>query len=309
MACRVTGRSEFLYTHFTKPERRDTLRTFTEPVGIRLQEIRHDLETGQVDLEDAKKNISDRTAGVYIENPSYLGPLETRAEELADICHKRGALLVVGAELISLGILKPPGEYEADIVVGDGQPLGNHMNYGGPMLGVLAAKGDRLLRNMPGRIIGMTTTRDGSQHAFCLALQTREQHIRREKATSNICSNVALCAIAAAIYLSLMGPSGLKAICEMAISHAHYAMKRLSDVEGVEAPLFHAPHFNEFTVNFGRTSAEEVYRKLLEEGIHGGRSLRNEFPELGESALYCCTEVHAKEEIDRLAEIVEKVVR
>jgi len=310
MACRVTGRSEFLYTHFTKPERRDTLRTFTEPTGISLSEVGHDKETGQVDIEDAKAKISDRTAALYIENPNYLGPLETRAEELAQLCHDRGALFVVGAEPIGLGVLKPPGEYGADIVVGDGQPLGNHMNYGGPMLGILAARGERLLRQMPGRIIGMTTTKDGTQHAFCLALQTREQHIRREKATSNICSNVALCAVAAAIYLSLLGPSGLKAICEAEVSLAHYAMGRLSEVDGVRAPLFHAPHFNEFTVNFDNApvTADELYRRLLDAGIHGGRPLKAGFPELGESVLYCITEVHSKDDVEKLAEAVEGIV-
>lgn len=310
MACRVTGRSHFLYAHFTKPERREALRTFAEPAGIKLGEVSQDLETGQVDLEDAKKKISQETAGVYVENPSYLGYLETRLDEIAALCHARGALLVVGASPISLGILKPPGEYGADIAVGEGQPLGNHMNYGGPMLGILAAKGERLLRNMPGRMIGMTTTKDGSQRAFCLALQTREQHIRREKATSNICSNVALCAVAAAIYLSLMGPSGLEAICKIALSRARHAIKRLSEVKGIRAPLFHAPHFNEFVVNFDGTGrlVADVYEGLLDRGIQGGRPAKDEFPELGESALYCFTEIHTIQEIDRLADAIGEIV-
>lgn len=307
MACRITGRNEFLYPHYIKPERFETLKTFVEPAGIKLVEVKQDRKTGQLSLQDLEAKISEKTAGVYIENPSYLGFLETRPDAVAEMAHKKGALFLAGVEPISLGVLRPPGDYGADIVVGEGQPLGNHMNYGGPMLGILAARGERVLRNMPGRIIGMTTTLDGAQRAFCLALQTREQHIRREKATSNICSNVALCAVAAAVYLSLLGPNGLKRLCETILARARYAMKMMGKVKGVEAPAFEAPHFNEFTVRFTGKRAADVNKQLFRKGIHGGRLLQ-EFPELGEAALYCVTEVHGKEEIDQLVSAMKEAM-
>jgi glycine dehydrogenase subunit 1 len=200
MASRVTGRNEFLVPYYIHPERLSTLNAYAEPVGIKIIKIKQDLHSGQIDLSDLKKKISNKTAGVYIENPSYLGFLETQVDELSKISHEKGSLFIVGVDPISLGILKAPGDYGADIVVGEGQPLGNFMNYGGPLLGIFACKGDRLLRQMPGRIIGMTTTIDGKQKAYCMVLQTREQHIRREKATSNICSNEALCAVAGAVF-------------------------------------------------------------------------------------------------------------
>mgnify|MGYP000507016831 CR=1 FL=1 len=243
-----------------------------------------------------------------MENPTYLGFVETQVDEIADIAHKAGALLIVGVDPISLGILRPPGDYGADIVVGEGQPLGNYPNYGGPLLGIFACRGDqRFIRQMPGRIIGMTVDSEG-RRAFCMALQTREQHIRRERATSNVCTNEALCAVAAAVYLSLLGPKGLRGLCELIISLSHYAMERLSKIEGVEAPLFDSFHFKEFTVGFGDVAVEEVNKALIERGFHGGKPLKQEFPELGEAALYCVTEVHSKQDIDGLVDALREVL-
>ena len=219
-----------------------------------------------------------------------------------------GALLIVGVDPISLGILRPPGDYGADIVVGEGQPLGNHPNYGGPLLGIFACRGDmRFVRQMPGRIIGMTVDSEG-RRAFCMTLQTREQHIRRERATSNVCTNEALCAVAAAVYLSLLGPKGLRRLCEVILSLSHYAMKRLSDLEGVEAPLFRSAHFKEFTVGFRNARVEEVNKALIERGFHGGKPVSEEFPELGEAALYCVTEMHSRRDIDGLVEALREVL-
>jgi glycine dehydrogenase subunit 1 len=198
-----------------------------------------------------ENKISDKTAAVYIENPSYLGFIEENVDEIGGLAHKHGALFIVGVDPTSLGILKPPGEYGADIVVGEAQPLGNPMNFGGPLLGIFACRDDlNLIRQMPGRIIGMTTTLDGSKQGFCMVLQTREQHIRREKATSNICSNEALCAVASAVYMALLGPKGLRELGETIMYRANYAMRLLSKINGVKAPIFKSVHFKEFTVNF-----------------------------------------------------------
>ncbi|MGB9756832.1 MAG: glycine dehydrogenase, partial [Candidatus Bathyarchaeales archaeon] len=199
----------------------------------------------------------------------------------------------------------------ADIVVGEAQPLGSPMNFGGPLLGIFACREDMsLVRQMPGRIIGLTTTADNSRYGFCMALQTREQHIRREKATSNICSNESLCTVASAVYMALLGPQGLKELGETIVCKANYAMRKISKIEGVEAPVFNSAHFKEFTVNFDGAglNVKGVHEALLKRQIHGGKDISKEFPELGETALYCVTEIHSKAEIDRLAEALSEVL-
>ncbi|MEM2118140.1 MAG: aminomethyl-transferring glycine dehydrogenase subunit GcvPA [Candidatus Bathyarchaeia archaeon] len=312
MAVRVTGRNEVLIPRIIHPERAATLQAYAEPTGLKIQQIAYNRETGQVDLEDLNNKICDKTAAVYIENPSYLGFIETQVDEISKQIHAHGALLIVGVDPTSLGILKPPGDYGADIVIGEAQPLGNPMNFGGPLLGIFACRDDmNLIRQMPGRIIGLTTTTDNSKQGFCMTLQTREQHIRREKATSNICSNEALCAVASAVYMALLGPQGFRKLGEAIMYKANYAIHLLSKIDGVKAPVFKSAHFKEFTVNFdgAKSRVEEVNRKLLlKHQIHGGKNLFKEFPELGETALYCVTEIHSKEEIERLAEALEKIL-
>lgn len=312
MAVRVTHRNEVLIPKIIHPERKTALQTYVEPAGIIVREINYEQETGQLSLQDLKEKISEKTAAVYVENPSYLGFLETNVKEIEQETHAKGALFIVGVDPTSLGVLKPPGEYGADIVVGEGQPLGNPMNYGGPLLGIFACRNDlRLVRQMPGRIIGMTTTVNGNHKAFCMTLQTREQHIRREKATSNICSNESLCAVAAAVYMALLGPKGFRELSKTIMLKANYAIKMLSEIEGLRVPVFNSVHFKEFTVNFDAAglAVNEVHRRLLKCGIHGGKNVSRDFPELGETALYCVTEVHSKDDIDRLAAALEQIVR
>jgi glycine dehydrogenase subunit 1 len=311
MAARLTHRTEILIPRIIHFERFEVLRTYAEPAGLKILPVCYDSVTGQLDMEDLKRKISNKTAAVYVENPSYLGFIETKVAEIAEEAHDHKALFIVGVDPISLGILKPPGEYGADIVVGEGQPLGNHMNYGGPLLGIFACRDDmQLIRQMPGRVIGMTTTVDGNKAGFCMALQAREQHIRREKATSNICTNEALCALASVVYLALLGPQGLRELGEVIWFKAKYAMQLLAKIEGVKAPLFDAAHFKEFTVNFdaAKVTVGEIHENLLKKGVHGGKDLTREFPELGETALYCVTEVHSKKEIDRLAETLRNIL-
>ncbi len=310
MASRVTGRNEFLVPHFIHPERLSTLRAFCESADIKVVEVAQDGRTGAIDPTDLKRKLSAHAAGVYLEYPSFLGFVEPSSEEIAQLAHNGGALFLVGCEPISLGVLKPPGELGADIVVGEGQPLGNHMNYGGPLLGIFACKGDALLRQMPGRIIGKTTTQDGKQDAYCMALQTREQHIRREKATSNICTNEALLALAAATYLALLGPNGITQLCATILDRTKYAMEQLRKIRGVSAPGFDAFHFMEFTVNFDETGRKvaEISEAMLEAGIQGGLDVSEHYPELGQTALYCFTEVHTHRDIDMLADKLRQVL-
>jgi len=312
MAVRLNNRNEVLVPKIIHPERLATLRTYIEPLGTRVKLISYNRQTGQLNLDELRRECSQKTTAVYVENPSYLGFLETQVEEIAEIAHRKDALFIVGVDPISLGAVKPPGEYEADMVIGEGQPLGNHMNYGGPMLGVFACRDqNELIRQMPSRVIGLTTTQDGNRTGFCMALQTREQHIRRERATSNICTNEALCAVASATYLALLGPQGLKTLGETIMTKARYAMQLLSEIHGVKAPVFEALHFKEFTVNFDKTgkAVGTVNRALLKRHqVHGGKDVSGEFPALGKTALYCVTEVHSEEEIQRLAHALEDVV-
>lgn len=312
MAARVTKRAEVLVPRIIHPERDATLQTYSGPAGIRVKYIGYEKETGQLDLEDLKTKVSGETAAVYLENPSYLGFVETEANAAAQIAHDKGALFIAGVDPVSLGVLKPPSDYGADVVVGEGQPLGNAMSFGGPLLGILACHDNiELIRQMPGRTIGITTTLDGTSKGFCMALQTREQHIRREKATSNICTNEALCAVAAAVYLALLGPQGLKELGEACLAKAHYAMQQLAQIEGVKTPVFDSPHFKEFTVNFDKTqkSVQSVNEDLLYYGVHGGKNITKEFPALGETALYCVTEIHSRHDIDRLVTALKDVLR
>jgi glycine dehydrogenase subunit 1 len=310
MSARVTGRDEFLVPHYIQPDRLRTLKTFSEPAGIRIVEVGQDRRTGAILKDDLQQKVSSNTAGVYIENPSYLGFLEPGAKGIGEIAHEKGALFVIGADPTSLGLFASPGELDADIAIGEGQPLGNHMNYGGPLLGLFACRGARLLRQMPGRLIGMTMTRDGTSKAFTMVLQTREQHIRREKASSNICTNEALCAVAAAAYLALMGPRGLEELGKLILANSTYAMRQLGGLDGITVPVFEGQHFKEFVVRFDGTgvAASQVNAKLRHHGIQGGICLHDQFPELGQSALYCVTELHTREQIDQLVSAMKVVI-
>lgn len=306
MAYRITHRRKFVVPKFIHPERRSVLEVMTEPADVVIEEAPQSLETGGIILEELE-DLAEEAAGIYVEVPSYLGFLEQRIDEISEIVHSKNALFVMGVDPTILGVAKPPGAFDADIAIGEGQPLGLGMNYGGPLLGLFTCKRE-YVRQMPGRIIGATRTRSG-RRAFCMALQTREQHIRREKATSNICTNNALCAISAAIYLSLLGPSGIRRLSEIILAKTYYAITSLRRVEKFKVPVFDAPHFKEFVVNFDKIGlrAAQINRRLLDKGIIGGKDVSLEFPELGESMLFCTTELHSKSEIDMLINALESL--
>jgi glycine dehydrogenase subunit 1 len=309
MSSRITRRYKILVSDLINPDRYSVLKTYTEPVGITIETIDHDPRTGQLDLEDLKDKTDEKTAMVYIENPSYMGFVEEKVEAIGEIAHDKRGLFVVGVDPTSLGLLKPPGDYGADIVCGEGQPLGNHMNYGGPLLGIFACRHEnKFIRQMPGRIIGITETIADQRQGYVMTLATREQHIRREKATSNICSNQALNAVAAGVYLSLMGPEGMRDLSESIMKKAKYAQKKIGELPGVRAPIFNSFHFKEFTVNFQYKTLKEINIVLNTKNLEAGIPLNKHFTELGETALYCVTEVHSKEDIDTLASTLKEAL-
>src|SRR6266567_2203906 len=311
MAVRVTGRYRILVPRNIHPDKLSVLQNYTEPVGIAIDTFGYDEETGGINVEDLKSKLTVETAAVLCEVPSFFGILDPNAVEVPSLCHEKGALSIIGFDPISLGGLKPPGEYGADIVVAEGQSISSEMNFGGPGLGIIGCRGENLLRQIPGRLIGMTTTIDGTDKAFSMVLQTREQHIRRERATSNICTNEALLGIGAAAYLSLLGPKGLHDLFESILVKTRYAIKRLQEIPKASVPRFDAQHYQEFVVTFKRARGftTRINRKLLLAGTHGGKSLVKDFPELGESSLLCVTEINTREAIDRFSGLMTKLLR
>lgn len=309
MAVRVTGRNTVLVGANAGPRRIAVMNSYIEPLGMKVEPVTFDRATGAIELEDLKRKLSNDVAALYFENPNYLGVIEEGSDEVISAVHEHGGLAIVGVDPISLSLVREPGSYGADVVVGEGQPLGIPMNYGGPHLGILAVREMRLARNMPGRLIGITTSvADPSQKAFAMVLQTREQHIRREAATSNICTNQALMTVAAASYLALLGRSGFRQLGESVISNSHYAAKRLSRIRGLKSPLFRGPFFKEFAVEYPRGTAEGVYRRLARRGVLGGYPLERGFGLGSRAALFCVTEVHTSEDIERLADSLEEAI-
>ena len=304
-------RSKFLVPSTMNPEHYRVIYTYTEPVDIELIKVNHDKKTGLMDLSDLRSKMDDQVAGVYVENPSHLGFIETQVDEIAKIVHDKGALFVVGVDVLSLGALRPPGEYDADIVVAEGQYLGSPVSYGGPLLGIFGCKNDRkLIYQMPGRLVGLTRTeQEPYETGYVLTLSPREQHIRREKATSNICSNQALAAVTAAIYMSTLGPTGIMSLGETIVLKANYAAQGLNGLQGVTAPSIGEFVWKEFVVRFENgITAKQVHEGLLQRGLQGGVVLTDEFPELGESMLFCVTEIHSKQAIDSLVTAVNEIV-
>ncbi len=312
MASRITGRYELLVPKTISPERLSVMNNYCSGL-VELGLVDYDSSTGQLDLEDLKGRISTKTAAIYIENPSYLGFIETQGKEISDIAHDRGALSIVGVEPLSLGVLKPPGEYGADIVIGEGQSLGVHMNYGGGVMGILACRDEeRFVAEMPTLLLTITTTEQEGQYGFSWwALPKRLHYESREKGKSFAGTNATLWGISAAVYMALLGPQGIRELGEAIMQKSHYAMKEISEIRGIEAPIFESTHFEEFTVNFDR--AEKVVRNvnkaLLKRGIQGGKDITKEFPELGKTALYCVTEVHTKDQIDGLCRALRSILR
>ncbi len=315
MASKLTGRRKLLVPQTLSPDRLATMRVYCGP-WLDIVAVEADPDTGQMSLKDLAGKISSDTAAVLVENPSYLGFIESQGEEVARTAHDHGALMVVYVNPVSLGVLRPPGEYGADVVCAEGQPLGVHMACGSGSLGILACRDDKqLVATMPSFLLSITRTvvegeRAFSWHVCWDEVWERIVYTSRDKAKSFTGTSTALWAIAATVYMALLGPRGMQKLGETNMQKAHYAMRALAQIEGVRVPVFRSTHFNEFTVNFdgtGKTVAE-INAALLERGILGGKDLSREFPQLGNTALYCVTEVHKKEDIDRLAATLREVL-
>jgi len=299
VACAHTGREKVLVPTTVHPEYRQVVHTYLRHQRLQVVEVPYD--QGATDLERLAALLDDQTAGVVVQQPNFFGVLED-PRAFARLAEKHGALLIAcTTDPLTLGLLEPPGAYGAHIAVGEGQPLGSPLSFGGPYLGFFAAR-DELVRRIPGRIVGATVDRDGNT-GYVLTLQTREQHIRRERATSNICTNQALNALTAAVYLTLLGKQGVRDVAYQCLQKAHYAYRRITSLPGF-APAWERPFFHEFVV---RTTAdpEELTRRLLDYQIIGGLPLGRFYPELADCILFCVTEARTKEEIDRLAAVLE----
>ncbi len=291
MAARLTGRPGAAVARTLHPEYREVLLTFAKNQGMPVAEFAYDAATGQADLEDLERHVDDRTAAVILQSPNFFGIVD-QVKSAAEIAHKRGALLVVVfTEAVSLGLLAPP--VDADIVAGELQSFAISPCYGGPYAGVIATK-DKFIRQMPGRLVGETKDSRGNR-AFSLTLATREQHIRREKATSNICTNQALIALMATVFMTVYGKQGLRELAEQNLAKAHY-------LAGKFKPKFSAPFFNEFVVDM--PDPEAWNKSLLKKKIIGGLPLKRFYPELGNAMLLCATEMTSRADMDRLAEVL-----
>lgn len=296
MSVQANRRHEILMCRTVHPEARAVVKTYTRYSGVCVKEIGY--INGLAAVNEAAELIGKQTSAIVVQNPNFFGALEDLAE-LAELAHRHGALLIVSADPIALALLQPPAESGADIVVGEGQPLGNPMCYGGPYFGFMATT-EKLMRRLPGRIVGQTTDSAGNR-GYILTLQAREQHIRREKATSNICTNQALCALAATVYLTVLGKKGFRQVAELCLQKAHYAYRRLLD-SGKFRPTFTAPFFKEFAVT-GKEDATIVNARLLANKIIGGYPLERDYPELKNTLLIAVTENRTREDIDLMVEL------
>lgn len=302
MAMAATGRCKVVVSGTVHPEYRAVLQTYMQSrdCPVVTSEVRRD--GNRIVEEDLSSLLDDETACLVVQQPNFFGGVRDLSA-LVEKAHADGALVVISSDPISLGMLKSPGEWGADIAVGEGQGLGDAMNFGGPYLGILACR-EKLIRQLPGRLVGQAYDHDG-RRGFVLTLQAREQHIRRERATSNICTSEALVAIGAAIYMALIGPTGLRQVAKLCYDKAHYLSDRVASVPGFQL-VDAGPFFNEFIVECPAPPAE-VNHLLLERGVIGGYDLSSAYPELRGCMLLCATEVNTKVQIDGLAAALSDV--
>ena len=299
MAVRVTGRHKAVVAAKVHPEYREVLATYAKHQGLPSTLITYNKETGRIDLAALEAAVTGETAAVLVQSPNFFGIIED-IPAIAAIAHAKGALLIVSiAEAVSLGVVRPP--VEADIVSMEAQSFGVALSYGGPFCGVIAAK-EQYVRQMPGRLVGQTVDGNGNR-GFVLTLATREQHIRREKATSNICTNQALVALMATIFLAVYGKEGIRELAEHNLAKADYAAKTLAAQPGAKLLFTGAPRFHEFVLQTDEAPAAWS-KRLLDEKIVGGVELSRWYPELGNATLWCATEVVTREQIDKAAKVL-----
>lgn len=301
-AVRVTGRKEVLIPAALHPHYKQVLQTYLRHMeGITLAEVSFTAD-GTLDLGGLQAKLSERTACFVLANPNFFGSLED-AEKISAAVHQAGALLVALVNPLSLGVVQTPGSYQADFAVAEGQPLGNAMNFGGPGLGIMTAK-KAYMRQLPGRIVGIAKDKTG-RRAFVLTLQAREQHIRREKASSNICSNEALCALNAVIYLTLLGPKGLEEAALLNLERAHRLAELIAAVPGFKIK-FTAPFFNEFVAECP-VAAQTVVEKMAQKGFGAGYALGADYKGMENCLLVCATETKTEEDLKAYAEALRGI--
>src|SRR3989344_8569727 len=294
MAKNSTKKKKLLVSSGINPQFRAVAKTYANANSLEFVEIGID-KSGRTDLGELKQKIGNDVAGVFVQSPNFFGCIEDLSA-IEKETHSKEALFVVAlSELVSAGILKTPGEFNADIVVGDAQSFGIPVSFGGPYAGFVAVK-EKYVRQLPGRLVGETIDIDGKK-GYIMTLQAREQHIRRGKATSNLCTNQALFALAATIHISLLGKTGVKGLAELNVQKSHFLKQQLLRIEGV-TEIFSAPHFNEFVVKI--KDAKNVQEKLAKKNIIFGHLLENDYPNLKDCVLLCCTETTSRVEIDRL---------
>lgn len=312
MASRITGRKEALVPKTIDQDRFLIMKNYCAP-DIKFIFVDYDKNTGNMDINDLSAKVSDKTCAVYFENPSSLGFIELHGKEISKIAHDKGAISVVGVDPISLGVLAPPSNYGADIVCGDLQPLGIHMYYGGGQSGFIATRDEeKFVMEYPSRLFGIAPTCVEGEYGFGDVAYDRTSfgHLR-EKGKEYVGTQTALWGITAGVYLALMGPNGMYEVGQAIMQNSQYAVLKLNKINGVKGSVFNSPYFKEFIVDFNGTgkTVKEINNILLGKGIFGGKDLSKDYPELGQCALYCVTEIHTKEDIDKLVNAIEEAVK
>jgi glycine dehydrogenase subunit 1 len=302
MAVNINQKKKVILFDTIHPHYQKTVETYTKGVNIKIKKVACS-DKGFVKSSDLEKIIDENTSAVLVQQPNFFGIMEN-LDEIEKIVHRKDSLLVIAVHPLTLGILKPPGEHNADIAVGEGQSLGLTQSFGGPLLGLFTAKKE-FIRKMPGRIIAETVDIDGKK-GFVSTLQTREQHIRREKATSNICTNEGLCALRAAVYLSLLGREGIKEVSELIYEKSHYLASEISKIDGYSLAYPDSPFFFEFVMKSER-SAKEVLQEVEKNGIIGGFDLEKMRKKWKNHVLIAVTEKRTKEEMDRFTNILRSL--
>lgn len=301
MAAAAARKDEIIISKTVRPESIQILKTYAHVQGLKVIEV--DMKDGVTDLEELENKVNDNTAAVIVQSPNFFGIIED-LKATGEIAHKaKKASFIASVDPISLAILKKPAELGVDVVVGEAQGMGIPVSFGGPYLGFIAAKAD-YMRKLPGRIVGQTEDKNGKR-SFVLTLTAREQHIRREKATSNICSNQGLNVLAATVYMVTMGKEGLKEVALQSTKKAHYAFEQLTK-SGKYKPLFNKPFFKEFAIT-SDIDANKINEELIKEKIVGGYHLGKDYPQFNNAVLYAVTEKRTKEEIDRLSSVLEGI--
>lgn len=309
MASRLKDRYEVLIPKTISPERLKIIQNYCSP-HINCLLVDYCEKTGQLDLEDLKNKISANTAAIYFENPTYLGFIETAGNEISEIAKSHEVVTIVGVDPSSLGVMEPPSRYGADIVCGDLQPLGVHMNYGGGLAGFIATRDEiEYVQEYPSRLFGIAPTIKEGEYGFGDVMYDRTSFAKREEGKESVGTQTSMWGITAGVYLALMGPKGMYELGQSIMQRSQYAIKELDKIEGVTASRFGELNFKEFVIDFNQVgkTVEEVNDQLRKEGIFGGIDLSKDFPELGQCALYCVTEVHMKEDIDKLVSALQNI--